>query len=96
VPDADPNPKKGDVPMEAGVTTDRVEQVIFDGLVEVGAEREQVSRDATFEAIDVDSLDLVEVSQIVEDEFGVELEGDDIKDMKTVGEVIDLVVARSS
>jgi acyl carrier protein len=82
--------------MEAGVTTDRVEQVIFDGLVEVGAEREQVSRDATFEAIDVDSLDLVEVSQIVEDEFGVELEGDDIKDMKTVGEVIDLVVARSS
>jgi acyl carrier protein len=70
--------------------------VIFDGLVEVGAEREQVSRDATFEAIDVDSLDLVEVSQIVEDEFGVELEGDDIKDMKTVGEVIDLVVARSS
>ena len=82
--------------MEAGVTTDRVERVIFDGLVEVGAEREQVSRDATFEAIDVDSLDLVEVSQIVEDEFGVELEGDDIKDMKTVGEVIDLVVARSS
>jgi acyl carrier protein len=82
--------------MEAGVTTDRVEQVIFDGLVEVGAERDEVSRDATFESLDVDSLDLVEVSQIVEDEFGVELEGDDVKDLKTVGEVIDLVVARSS
>jgi acyl carrier protein len=82
--------------MEAGVTTDRVEQVIFDGLVEVGAERDAVSRDATFENLDVDSLDLVEVSQIVEDEFGVELEGDDVKDLKTVGEVIDLVVARSS
>ena len=82
--------------MEAGVTTDRVEQVIFDGLVEVGAERDAVSRAATFESLDVDSLDLVEVSQIVEDEFGVELEGDDVKDLKTVGEVIDLVVARSS
>ena len=81
--------------MEAGVTTDRVEQVIFDGLVEVGAERNAISRQATFEDLDVDSLDLVEVSQIVEDEFGVELEGDDIKDLKTVGEVIDLVVARS-
>jgi acyl carrier protein len=79
-----------------GVTTDRVEQVIFDGLAEVGAEREQISRSASFEDLDVDSLDLVEVSQIVEDEFGVELEGDDIKDLKTVGEVIDLVVARSS
>ncbi|HEX2371109.1 MAG TPA: phosphopantetheine-binding protein [Solirubrobacterales bacterium] len=81
--------------MEAGVTTDRVEKVIFDGLVEVGADREAVSREASFEDLDVDSLDLVEVSQIVEDEFGVELEGDDIKDLKTVGEVIDLVVARS-
>jgi acyl carrier protein len=81
--------------MEAGVTTDRVEQVIFDGLVEVGADHDAVSREASFEDLDVDSLDLVEVSQIVEDEFGVELEGDDIKDLKTVGEVIDLVVARS-
>jgi acyl carrier protein len=82
--------------VEAGVTTDRVEQVIFDGLAEVGAERDEISRDATFDALDVDSLDLVEVSQIIEDEFGVELEGDDVKDLKTVGEVIDLVVARSS
>jgi len=81
--------------MEAGVTTDRVEQVIFDGLVEVGAERDAISRQATFEDLDVDSLDLVEVSQIVEDEFGVQLEGDDVKDLKTVGEVIDLVAARS-
>ena len=82
--------------MEAAVTTERVEKVIFDGLAEVGAERDQLSREATFDSLDVDSLDLVEVSQIVEDEFGVELEGDDIKDLKTVGEVIDLVVARSS
>jgi acyl carrier protein len=82
--------------MEAGVTTDRVEQVIFDGLAEVGAEREQISREATFDALDVDSLDLVEIAQIVEDEFGVVLEGDDVKDLTNVGEVIDLVVARSS
>jgi acyl carrier protein len=92
----EPTTRKGAPQMEAGVTTDRVEQVIFDGLAEVGAEREQISRSASFEDLDVDSLDLVEVSQIVEDEFGVELEGDDIKDLKTVGEVIDLVVARSS
>jgi acyl carrier protein len=82
--------------MEAGVTTDRVEQVIFDGLAEVGAERDAISREAIFEDLDVDSLDLVEVSQIVEDEFGVELEGDDVKDLRTVGQVIDLVVSRSS
>jgi acyl carrier protein len=32
----------------------------------------------------------------VEDEFGVLLEGEDMKDLKTVGEAIDLVVARGS
>ena len=53
-----------------------------------------ISREATFEDLDVDSLDLVEVAQIVEDEFGVELDGDAVKDVKTVGDVIDLVVAR--
>ena len=46
--------------------------------------------------LDVDSLDLVELSQVVEDEFGIELKGEDIKDLKTVGQAIDLVVSRAS
>ena len=72
------------------------EQVIRDGLEEVGADPDQIARDSTFESLDVDSLDLVEIAQIVEDEFGVELNGDDVKDLKTVGEVIDLVVAKAA
>ena len=80
--------------MPTQVTDEAVQKVIFDGLEEVGAEGE-VTRDATFESLDVDSLDLVEVAQIIEDEFGVELDGDAMKDVKTVGDVIDLVVARS-
>jgi acyl carrier protein len=80
--------------MPTQVTSEAVERVIFDGLTEIGAEGE-VTRDATFEDLDVDSLDLVELAQIVEDEFGVELDGDAVKDVRTVGDVIDLVVARS-
>ena len=82
--------------MPTDVTTDNVEKTIYDGLVELGTEREELSREATLEDLDVDSLDLVELAQIVEDEFGVELRGDDVKDVKTVGEVIDLVVAKAS
>ena len=82
--------------MPVQATNERVEQVIFDGLAEVGAERDQISRQATFEQLDVDSLDLVELAQIVEDEFGVALEGEDVKDLRTVGEVVELVVRRSS
>ena len=82
--------------MPTQVSPDNVEKTIFDGLVELGTERDELSRDASLEEIDVDSLDLVELAQIVEDEYGVELKGDDVKDVKTVGEVIDLVVAKAS
>jgi acyl carrier protein len=82
--------------MPTDVSTDNVEKVIYDGLVELGTERDELSREATLEDLDVDSLDLVELAQIVEDEFGVELKGDDVKDVKTVGEVIDLVVSKAS
>ena len=82
--------------MATQVTPDNVETVIFDGMVELGTERDELSREATLEDLDIDSLDLVELAQIVEDEFGVELRGDDVKDVKTVGEVIDLVVTKAA
>lgn len=81
--------------MATQVSSENVEKVIFDGMVELGTERDELSREATLEDLDVDSLDLVELAQIVEDEFGVELRGDDVKDVKTVGEVIDLVVSKA-
>ena len=82
--------------MATQVSPDNVETTIYDGLVELGTDRDALSREASLEDLDVDSLDLVELAQIVEDEYGVELKGDDVKDVKTVGEVIDLVVAKAS
>jgi acyl carrier protein len=82
--------------MATDVTSENVEKTIYDGLVELGTERDQLSREASLEDLDIDSLDLVELAQIVEDEFGVELRGDDVKDVKTVGAVIDLVVAKAT
>ncbi|HJZ37284.1 MAG TPA: phosphopantetheine-binding protein [Solirubrobacterales bacterium] len=81
--------------MATQVSNDNVEKTIYDGLVELGTERDDLSREATLESLDIDSLDLVELAQIVEDEYGVELKGDDVKDVKTVGEVIDLVVSKA-
>jgi acyl carrier protein len=82
--------------MATVVTDQEVEQTLYDAMAEVGADRSQLSREASFEELDVDSLDLVELAQVVEDEFGVELKGEDIKDLRTVGQAIDLVVARAS
>lgn len=82
--------------MPTKASPESAETVIFDGLVEIGAERENIARNAKFEMLDVDSLDLVELAQIIEDEFGVELVGDDLQNVDTVGDVIDLVVAKAS
>ena len=78
------------------ITTEKVESVITEAIVSFGPDADAVNRDATFEALDIDSLDLVELAQVIEDEFGVALKGPDVADLKTVGEVIDLVIARAS
>ena len=59
-----------------------------------GADADAITRDATLEAIDIDSLDLVELTQVVEETYSIDLDGSDFKNIKTVGDVVDLVVAK--
>jgi acyl carrier protein len=80
----------------ATATQESVETTIVDSIAKLGPDADQVTRDATFEALDIDSLDLVEVAQVIEEEFGVVLKGEDMEQLKTVGDAIDLVVARAS
>ncbi len=72
-----------------------VEKVVREALPQFGVEPDDITREATFEDLDVDSLDLAELSQIIEDEYGVQLKGDDVGKIKTVGDAIDLVVSRA-
>ena len=44
----------------------------------------------------MDSLDLVEMAQIVEEEWGVEIKTEDMKGLTTFGQAIDFVEARTS
>ena len=75
---------------------DQVEERIGEALIEFGAEPDQINRDAEFEQLDVDSLDLVELAQIAEDEWGVQIKGEDMEGIKTVGQAVDLVTGRMS
>jgi acyl carrier protein len=77
------------------ITPDAVEKTITDALQQFDVDPSEISRDATFEELDVDSLDLAEMSQIIEEEYGVQLKGEDMKNVKTVGDAIDLVVSRA-
>ena len=82
--------------MAATAINDQVEQVIVEAVAELGPDRDQVTRSATFEDLDIDSLDLVEIAQVVEEELGVVIRGEEAAELKTVGDAIDLVVAKSS
>jgi acyl carrier protein len=86
---------KGAIKM-ATVTTEQVEARVVDALASFGPDRSQITRDSTFEELDIDSLDLVELAQIVEDEYGVVLKGEDMKGLQTVGDAIDLIASRAA
>jgi acyl carrier protein len=82
--------------MAVTVTEEQVEGVVIESLKTFGAEPEAISRAATFETLEIDSLDLAELSQIVEDRFGIELTGSDVAGVRTVGDAIDMILKRAS
>jgi acyl carrier protein len=80
--------------MPTTATREEIEGRVFKALEEFGAEPDQISADAKFEDMDVDSLDLVELAQIVEDEYGVQLKGEDMEGVQTVRQAVDLVTSK--
>jgi acyl carrier protein len=80
--------------MSTAVTQEQVEAVVVESLETFGAEADDITPDATFEALDIDSLDLAELSQIVHEHFGVELKGSDVAEVKTVKDAVELIASR--
>ena len=79
----------------SAVTVEQVQARVVEALASFGPDPELITREATFEELDIDSLDLVELAQIVEDEYGVVLKGEDMKELKTVGDAVDLITQRA-
>jgi acyl carrier protein len=73
------------------------EQEILAGLGEIieevaGVPADQVTPDKTFiDDLDIDSLSMVEIAVAAQDKFGVEIPDDQLKDLKTVQDVINYV-----
>jgi acyl carrier protein len=80
----------------ATVTKEQIQERVVEALASFGPDAGQITPEATFEELDIDSLDLVELAQIVEDEYGVVLKGEDMKELKTVGDAVDLISARAA
>ncbi|PDP87776.1 acyl carrier protein [Glycomyces fuscus] len=73
------------------------EQEILAGLGEiieeiVGTEASEVTPEKSFvDDLDIDSLSMVEIAVAAQDKFGVEIPDDQLKDLKTVQDVINFI-----
>lgn len=56
-----------------------------------GIHADSLTPDATLEGLDIDSLDLVEFKQVVEDRYDVVLERGDFTEVVTIGHALDVV-----
>jgi acyl carrier protein len=69
-----------------GVTEEQVQQRIVSALIEFGADPDEMRPEATLEELEIDSLDLFELGQILNQEFGIEVDPDDFENVSTLGE----------
>ncbi len=73
------------------------EQEILTGLAEIideiaGVPADEVTPEKSFvDDLDIDSLSMVEIAVAAQDKFGVEIPDDQLKDLKTVQDVITYV-----
>ena len=79
--------------MPATITAGSIEQKIRDVLPEFGVDAGAIALDATFADLDVDSLDIAELSQILEDEYAIRLSDEDLASLETIDDTIKLVLS---
>jgi acyl carrier protein len=78
--------------MERSELQERVRKVLAENLA---LAEDKVKPDSRFkEDLDADSLDLVEAVLALEEEFGLSIPEEEMEDVKTVGEAIDLVAQK--
>jgi len=58
---------------------------------EFGVPEDEIAPEATFEALGLDSLDVVELTLVLEERTGVKLEDEELEDVRTVQDAIDKV-----
>ncbi|GAA2227467.1 MULTISPECIES: acyl carrier protein [Kitasatospora] len=74
---------------------------VLEGLAEIvneiaGIPTEDVELDKSFtDDLDVDSLSMVEVVVAAEEKFEVKIPDDKVKDLKTVGDAVDYILANA-
>jgi acyl carrier protein len=78
-------PEGGELKMDV---FEKVKALIVDQL---DIDTEKITTDTTFEDIDADSLDVVELVMALEEEFDLEIADEDVEQIKTVGDIVNYI-----
>lgn len=65
------------------------------GLIseQLSVDEEEITMDTTFEDLDADSLDIVELVMAIEEEFSLDISDEEVEEIKTVGDVVRYIEA---
>lgn len=77
----------------AEVTEQQILERVRAQLAEIKVEgAEEATMETTWQELDVDSLDLVELVKALEDEYGISIADDDLKPIASVGDAVNLTL----
>jgi acyl carrier protein len=79
--------------MTEAKTVDGIEERVLEILAELGPERDELTHEASLEELEIDSLDLVEMAQVVEEEFEIEIDMAEMRERepRTIGDILAIV-----
>ena len=69
---------------------DKVKEIIAD---ELGVSEDEITMETSFEDLGADSLDLFQIINTLEEEFGIEFDDAESSEIKTVGDAVEYVKA---
>ncbi|NPV25866.1 MAG: acyl carrier protein [Firmicutes bacterium] len=67
---------------------EKVKAIIVEQL---GVEEDEVTMDTSFEELNADSLDIVELIMALEEEFDLEIPDEEAEKIKTVGQAVEYI-----
>lgn len=74
------------------VTAEEVLNKIKEVVPKFGVNPDDVNDSSTLEDLDMDSLDVVEIMQAIEDDMGIRVPDEDLEDLTTIGDAVAAVV----
>jgi len=61
---------------------------------QLGVEESEIAKETSFEDLDADSLDIVELVMALEEEFSLEIADEEVEKIKSVGDVVRYIETR--